>query len=262
MATRTMESLGARVDGSATAPLTLDSSGPDTGHPDHGSADHVRRHRPAPMEIWHPWASRMWPATSSEESTFVEHLHRMSDGESDRFERRDVTALVTALRCGLTADELFERARGLRPARLLAAHQALEAQRSLGERAWHDIVEHPTVSTLERREAFAGSVVPVIISHLTSVARRHPKALERAVSEADAQITRTSSSVALLEEQLDVCIAPSERAVDIGALMFDRRGEGAWSLGTFLPWRVGQLVPLRVAALLGESRPAARAAGC
>ena len=248
MAIRLIESPGARVDGFGTLPTTTQES--------------VRRHRPSPLEIWHPWASRMWPSTTTEESMFVEHLRRMCDGVPGHFERRDVTALVTALRCGLTADELFERARGLRPERLLAAHIGLEARRADAEDAWNEIVADPTSSTLGRCAASAETIVPVVVGHLTGVARRHPGALDRAVAEADAQIVRTSTSVALLEEQLDLCIAPSDRAVEVGSFLFDRRGEGAWSLGTFLPLRVGQLVPLRVAALLGEGRPVGRASGC
>lgn len=228
-------------------------SGPPV--PNVASIDQPRRRRPAPTEIWHPWASRMWPSTTTEEQIFVTQLHRLNDGTPDRYERRDVTALVTALRSGLTTDELFERASSLRPARLLAAHIDLEVRRTDAENAWRAIVDDPTPSTIDCFGARAAALVPVVISHLSSAMLRHPRALARVVAEADAQIARTTHSVAVLEEQLDLCMLPSDRRVEIGALLYDRRGEGAWALGTFLASRVGQLVPLRVAALLDEVRP-------
>lgn len=209
------------------------------------------------VELWHPWVTRHWPCTATEEARFVAHLELLADQQSHApvFDRRDVTALVTALRCGLTVDELLERARGLKPARLLAAHRYLNGERRRGEEAWQAIVADPTPSTLDEHGGTASTVLPVIISHLDAIVRRGGQDLAAAVRAADAEITRTSESVRVLEERLDACIAPSDRGRAIGTLLYDAYGEGAWSLGTFLSPRVGSLVPLRVASLLGEDRP-------
>lgn len=259
MVIRTLAPADARADAEQDAPVVVLPDGARDAPLEPGS-DPWRRQRTAPTEIWHPWASRLWPATTTDEERFVRRLEDLGD-DADRFERRDVTALVTALRCGLTADELFEQARGLRPGRLLAAHRSLEQRRADAADAWAAIAHDPTIPTFEEYRDRAASLVPVVIGHLASVALRHPRAVTRAVAEAASQIERAAHSVAQLEQRLDRCLPPCDRGAEIGAMLFDHRGEGAFGLGMFLPWRVGQLVPLRVAALLGETRPGARPAG-
>jgi hypothetical protein len=255
MVTRTLAPVGVRDD----APH---DTAHDTVHdaPLEPGSDPWRRQRSAPTEIWHPWASRLWPATTADEDRFVHRLEALG-GDADRFERRDVTALVTALRGGLTADELFEQARGLRPGRLLAAHRSLEHRRSDAATAWSAIVSDPSVPSFEAHRDVAATLLPVVVGHLASVALRHPRALPRAVAESASQVDRAVHSVSQLEQRLDRCLPPCERGAEIGSMLFDHRGEGAFGLGVFLPWRVGQLVPLRVAALLGETRPGARSTG-
>jgi hypothetical protein len=213
----------------------------------------------APLaELWHPWASRHWPCTGTEEQRFVADLESLAGGPVSAdvmHDRRDVTALVTALRSGLTVAELLANARGLKPLRLLAAHRTLETARLAGERAWCSIVEAPTSAALRRFGPIAATLLPVIISHLDAIDHQSNRDLESSIRSVDAEIARTAQSVLLLEERLDQCPAPSDRGREIGALLYDGRGEGAWSLGTFLPPRVGTLVPLRVASLLGEDLP-------
>ena len=201
--------------------------------------------------------TRFWPSTAREEAAFVADLARLAgDVPAARdFDRRDVTAVVTALRCGLTADDLLSRARGLRPARLLAAHRHLDLARSAGEEAWRSIVINPTSAALAHFGPVAATLLPVIIGHIEAIDRRTPRDLERGIRTADAEISRTTQSVILLEERLDDCSAPSDRGRAIGSLLYDAYGDGAWALGTFLAPRVGTLVPLRVASLLGEDAP-------
>jgi hypothetical protein len=209
------------------------------------------------VELWHPWVTRHWPSTATEEALFVTQLEMLAEQQSHApmFDRRDVTALVTALRCGLTVDELLERARGLKPARLLAAHRYLDGERRRGQEAWQAIVADPTAATLAEHGPLAATVLPVIISHLDAIVRRGGQDLAPSIGAADAEIARTAESVRVLDERLDACVAPSDRGRAIGTLLYDAYGEGAWSLGTFLAPRVGALVPLRVASLLGEDRP-------
>ena len=211
------------------------------------------------VELWHPWVSRFWPSTAREETAFVADLQARAavgvDAAGRDFDRRDVTALVTALRCGLTVEELLARARGLRPARLLAAHRHLELARAAGQGAWQSIVATPTSAALAHFAPLAATLLPVIVGHLEAIDRRTPRDLERGILTADAEISRTTQSVLLLEERLDACTAPSDRGRAIGSLLYDAYGDGAWALGTFLSPRVGTLVPLRVASLLGEDTP-------
>jgi len=255
MSTSTTASVADPSVTSNTAPASIPSPRSATPRP-----NTTTRSKPL-VELWHPWVSRCWPTTAREEATFVADLSALvvsggGDVQACRdFDRRDVTALVTAMRCGLMVDELLHRARGLRPARLLAAHRHLELARAAGEEAWRGIVTNPTSAALAHFGPVAATLLPVITSHLDAIDRRTPKDLERAVRSADSEISRTTESVLLLEERLDACVAPSDRGRAIGSLLFDAYGDGAWNLGTFLAPRVGTLVPLRVASLLGEDTP-------
>ena len=208
-------------------------------------------------ELWQPWISRAWPCTAGEEQAFVDGLCTRAPAApaAGGFDRRDVTALVTALRSGLTAAELLDQARGLRPQRLLAAHSHLEGARRAAQDAWKSLVRTPTPASLAHVAPVAAMLLPAIISHLEAIAHRAPDELARSVRLADAEIARTAQSVVELESRLDACTAPSDRGRAIGSLLFDAYGDGAWSLATFLPTRVGTLVPLRLAALLGEEAP-------
>ena len=113
----------------------------------------------------------------------------------------------------------------------------------------------PTPAALAHFGPVAAMLLPAIVSHLEAIAHRAPGRAGPQRRLADAEIARTAQSVAELEERLDACTAPSDRGRAIGSLLFDAYGDGAWSLATFLPARVGTLVPLRVAALLGEEAP-------
>lgn len=278
MSTRSMASVAGQASASADqrnaqnppnrSLVTVDSS---TQFPGQSTAGFLVPRQRQMVELCHPWVSRSWPSTAKEEAAFVVELETLchlgpSAGAAVRqvpdqqpghlsFNRRDVTALVTALRCGLTVTELTERARGLRPGRLLAAHRSLDGARLEAAGAWRAIVEVPTAASLMRYGPLAASMLPAIISHLDAIARRTPRELEWSVGTADAEISRTTAGVEALEEQLEECVPPSDRGRAIGTLLYDVYGEGAWNLGTYMSSRVGTLVPLRVAALLGEELP-------
>jgi hypothetical protein len=78
------------------------------------------------------------------------------------------------------------------------------------------------------------------------------------LAKASDQIARTSRRVLLLEDRVAQGADEPDRIRELGTLLYDVYGHGAWSLETFLPPRVGALVPLRLAALLGEDITAAR----
>ena len=73
-------------------------------------------------------------------------------------------------------------------------------------------------------------------------------------------MTRTTRRVQMLERRLAESLGDPHRSREIGTLLYDVRGQGAWSLPTYLPPRVGTLVPLRLAALLGDDITAVRRA--
>jgi hypothetical protein len=205
------------------------------------------------IEVANPWRGRQSPCTAAEEQQLVADLEQMCAGEPvDEFERRDVTVLVTALRGGLTAAELVDQAPGAKPQRLLAAHRELDGRRSLSEHAWRAISIDATPDTFTTFAACAAELLPAVISHLTGY-RHDPVRLRHAIADAADQVNRTNRRVAVLERRLAESAARDpQRARELGTLLYDVYGQGAWSLPTFLPPRVGALVPLRLGALLGD----------
>jgi hypothetical protein len=175
----------------------------------------------------------------------------------EEFERRDVTVLLTALRCGLTPGELVSQAPGVRPARLLAAHRELETRRMLAEHAWRTIAVDKSLLAFQTFAPCAAELMPAVISHLSAY-RHDAKKYSAAIEDAAEQVTRTTRRVQVLEQRVAESAGEPGRARELGTLLYDIYGQGAWSLPSYLPTRVGTLVPLRVASLLGDDITAAR----
>jgi hypothetical protein len=212
------------------------------------------------VEVASPWSGRQSPCSAAEELAFVEELEVLSgQHDVDEFERRDVTVLITALRCGLTPAELLAQAPGVRPHRLLAAHRELEGRRLISEHAWRTISVDPTPLTFETFAPSAADLLPALVSQLVSVMHDEHR-LRAAVEDAADQVSRTGRRVLMLERRAAEAAGDPDRAREIGTLLYDVSGQGAWSLPTYLPTRVGTLVPLRLGALLGDDITASRRA--
>lgn len=208
------------------------------------------------VELSQPWGGRMWPCSAVEEVTFIADLRRRSLSDADGFDRRDVTALVTALRSGLSAEDLLDSARGLKPGRLIAAHHALDSRRLTAVEAWRTIVELRTIDAFEAHASVAAAIMPAVI---TQIVRDSTRADWTDVIGAIAtQVARATTEVLALEQRLASGAAKGTlspaRSREAGALLFNGHETGAWNRETFVPTRVTSLVPLRVAGLLGEPR--------
>jgi hypothetical protein len=213
-------------------------------------------------EVCNPWAGRQSPCSRHEEADLVRELTIVvgADGltaEGVEFERRDVTVLMTALRCGLSLPEIRVQAPGVRPARMLAAYLELERRRSEAEAAWRHLEATAAPAALESHGVLAAQLLPAIITQLVQyVGDADRFALE--IGRVADQVARTSRRVLLLEDRVAQGADDPDRIRELGTLLYDVYGHGAWSLESFLPPRVGAIVPLRLAALLGEDLAAAR----
>jgi hypothetical protein len=211
------------------------------------------------IELWSPWGGTGRPSTAADEARLIDHLRALVDARDTpaQHERQHVTSLVTALRNGLTAEQMLQMAPGLRPAELVAAYDALEARRVTAAAAWRAIVDAPDQVTIAEHGPAAAVLLPVIVIHLGSLQLRRrtdAPALRATVHSIDDEIIRTVHSTVLLEERLDAGTLSAAQEAQVGEMLYDGFGEGAWSLSTFLAPRIGTLVPARVAALLGEER--------
>ena len=82
------------------------------------------------------------------------------------FDRGDVTTVVNALRCGVTAQSLLLQAPGLSPSRLLAAYTKLNKSRSESVKAWESILEEKTIDSLLTNKMKAQRIMPIALNRL------------------------------------------------------------------------------------------------
>lgn len=203
------------------------------------------------VNMWLPWRCRNWPSTPSEEHRFVVDLtHRADATATDPHTRSDVTAVLNALRGGLTADQLIEKVPGLPPHRLLAAYRDLEARRAAAAAAWDALVSDGTEDALALHAAGASALVPVMIERLFATAALGPDAYRTTIRRLASYVEATHRNVAEIETALALW---PERAVELGARLYNPYGDALTNRVDHLAQRVGTLTPTRVAALLGEA---------
>jgi hypothetical protein len=207
--------------------------------------------------LWRVWPGREWPASGDEERAFLADLeHRVqANGSFDQIEPRrgDMTALLNALRCGLEAPDLFSRAPGLRPDRLIVAHMELDARRRGAVSAWRVIASRPTAESLATWGDTAAALVPVVIGRLRDVPDVDAAGLESLVAACAADIDRVGRLAASVERDMSDPGVPPRRRAGLAGLLYGGAGAGLWHHECFIAQRVGSLVPVRVAALLGEN---------
>ncbi len=215
--------------------------------------------------LWRVWPGREWPASGDEELALLADLELRAPGAEPlapiEARRGDMTALLNALRCGLDAPDLFGRAPGLRPDRLIAAHAALDARRREAVEAWRLHRFHTDLSRcLATWGDTAAALVPVVIGRLRD-ARDHDTAeLESLVAACASDIDRVGRLAASVERDMSDPGVPPRRRAALAGLLFGGAGAGLWHHECYLAQRVGSLVPVRVAALLGENTAPARSA--
>lgn len=204
--------------------------------------------------LWLPWRCRNYPATPAEEHRFVVDLATRADaGPADAsraHKRSDVTAVLNALRGGLSAGELLAHLPGLPPAALLAAYRDLEHRRAAADRAWQALVDDGTEVGLRDHGATASALLPVLIDRLWATLTIGPDAYAATVDKLASYVEATDRNVA--EVETAIAIWP-ERAVELGARLYNPYGDAITNRVDHLARRVGTLTPNRVAALLGET---------
>ena len=170
---------------------------------------------------------------------------------TERHNRSDVTAVLNALRGGLTADQLIEKVPGLPPHRLLAAYRDLDQRRSVAADAWR--------SARRRRHAVGPArarqrCVPRSCRCSSSACWRRPTSAPRpyrtTITRLASYVDATHRNVTEIETALGLW---PERAVELGARLYNPYGDAITNRVDHLARRVGTLTPNRVAALLGEA---------
>jgi hypothetical protein len=213
---------------------------------------------PVRTYAWQLWPGRNWPATAAEEAVFEATLVERAGGRKKRkiaVSRGEITAVCNALRCGLTADELFKKAPGMKPASLLAAYDALEKMRAHSVGAWERIVEERTLEAIVDHGYAARVLVPwgvMSVSH--EAAEVSDAEISQRIDQVVTEMQKATQKALELEAMLEQCEAPSAVGVELGRVLYDPYYPGVWDKSEFIPNRVGVLTPRHLARMLNEVR--------
>ena len=198
-----------------------------------------------------PWAARGWPSSLDEERRFVADLEELTGGRECAWTRRDVTAVVNALRSGTSVARLLALAPGLRPERLLAAYRSIDGARLESRIAWNAVVWVGDETALRRYGPEAGRLIPGIIGPLLHLAETCPSLVPEAVRRADERCRAAREYATALEERLRT---PDHRGdTRVRSALYHPELPCVWSDPYYSATRVTDLVPDRLRTLLGES---------
>jgi hypothetical protein len=215
--------------------------------------------------VWQLWPGRNYPCTAAEEATFVRDLREAAEksrpkGENKKrravVERGDITSVMNALRCGLTFEELSKRAPGLKAHRLLAAYEEVDRLRLQSVNAWVELCEdgglEAIVNWSQAASVLMGTPVRRVSPNSPEVSDKTLREQVRVVQEKVAAVGKRAERVEFI---LDEKRCSAREAVELGRLLYDPYDPSLWADPYFLPGRVGTLMPLRLADLLGERHP-------
>lgn len=210
---------------------------------------------------WLPWSNAGAIATANGERDFVTDLASRAGDLGAEATRSDTTAVLNALRGGLSTDQLFANAPGLRPERLYRAYQELEERRRRAAAAWSAIVADPTRASLEHHGEDAARLVPVLVHRLLETADVDPALLPRVAARLAHGVDEVRRLIRNTEVELDRRPDP-EHAMALSRALYNPMADCIFGRVEHLPERVGCLMPTRVAALLAEhvEGPALRSA--
>lgn len=208
-----------------------------------------------------PFPGPGYPFTGAGEQEWLEALvaaaaapHRYDDAVlHPEVQRHYATLLVTALRSSTPLPGLLGLCPGVSPARLLRVYQDLEAQLARTGGAWDEVVGQASVSALAGLAPQAARLMPVPMRHLLLGQLHAPHRYPAVVVQVADRVALAGQRSRLLEEALADPGRDQAARAAAGRALFQPPGSGLWCDPWFLPSRVGQLDPRRVAALLGEA---------
>lgn len=214
-------------------------------------------------KLWQLWPGRHWPLLPEEEQEFVADLRHAAAqrpepapvldeaGKVCQYDRGDVTLVLNAIRCGISASELQTVAPGAHPRRLVRAYDDLEARRAEAVAAWHSIAERSTLDALSEHGARAALLVPIAVHRiLRATDISGPQGMRHTVRAIEATMEGVLAASARVEEVLRG--RTTRDRVALGCELYNPYDPGLWGNSYFVPPRVGSLMPVRVSDLLGE----------
>lgn len=200
---------------------------------------------------WTPWSSPHTISTAAHERAFVADLATHCGGDVDEHTRSDTTAVLNALRGGLTWSELHEFLPGVKSRRLYGAYLALDGLRLDAVDAWSSIVAGADVDALDEHGDSAARLVPVMVDRLRRWARIDPGQLADVIALNAAGVTGVTRAIDGVERRLQQC-TDEDSARSLSQALYSLNGDCLFARTDHVPARVGSLMPTHVAGLLGE----------
>lgn len=210
------------------------------------------------MTLTSPWPGRGWPLRADEEQEFLlqakalKNTGRKTDEDeiSPGVTRGDVTFLVTALRQGTSLEEMLEVTPGLNTRALVKAHGHVSKLLNRALKSWQQIQESGTPQVIASKGDEASKVLPLTITRL--------RAAVESGSDVRLVLTMESSKVSTVRRHFDdmhaqlAMLSPGPEVLTLSRRVYHPDEECLMQHPRFLPTRVGELSPLRLARLLGE----------
>ena len=180
-------------------------------------------------------------------SSFAKDLTLVSGTNVDR---DIITLMMLSLRSAVTLPELLELAVATDSREMLAGYQLIETRRAAAEQAWYEALMDAADGVVSAAAQEASVMMPSAVRMLI-----------------DSPLQSLRMTAARLAEQTEVAhrLADAcEQVLDnppqghqtplpsMGRKLYDPYFGGLWHDPMFLPRRVGELSPPRLAALLGE----------
>lgn len=162
-------------------------------------------------------------------------------------QRSTITLVVTALRSAAEVDQVLDLVRGVSAAELSAAYHFVAAIRLDADQAWETFLTDPTIECFRRLDTRIRRLLPQPAAELREAMVNAPSQFDERVETITELIRALDRRVVDIEARLSLS-CPEARASEL-----DDGGAGIFHQPHYRPVRLGDLMPLRLANLLGES---------
>lgn len=160
-----------------------------------------------------------------------------------------ISTLIAALRGGNSPERVLSVALGLNPSDLTKAYDHIDQLRRSACDSFDDLFDQPTVRRFTAVAPVMALIVPQVVASLHVVATSDPGAFESEVRLFEARMDDLARERDMTEALIERGMKPAGSLI---ARLNDGRNGGIHHQPSYRPMRVGDLTPVRLAALLGE----------
>jgi hypothetical protein len=204
------------------------------------------------LYAWQAGLGRGWPMSTAEEYRWVRSLPERACAVDAT--RHDVTTALMLLREGAVSAQPPQVAEHVDMAAVRAAYLLLNSKLSTSLHAWRDISLGKRVEVVVTEARRAACIAEVPATRISIAAGSGSLAmLAHTTTDMAEKVENAILLASAVEDKMDA--RDGELAGRLGRSLHNPHTGGLWANQYFIPTRVGQLCPTRVANLLGERIP-------